>query len=219
MKFFDKFIEEVENGKAGINDGLPYGFPSMIEHLPNLQKKTSYAMGAESSVGKTTVTDFMFIYSPYKFIKSNDNINNLKLKILYFSFEVELGKKLGKFFTQYVWDKYRILVDTNYVFSRGKNRISQEIYNIAVESRDFFQELEDILVFYDGATNPVGVYKPIVEHFKKNGVMQYQDDFKNIYTPQNPKEDLSKYTSIYKPSNSNLYTFAIVDHIGRHASL
>ena len=196
-KIFDRVLHEINRGKEGKNVGLPYGIPELIEYMPNIQQSTYYAVAGEPASMKTALTDYMFMYSPFDWYMENKHLSNIKIKLVYWSFEISVEAKITKGVCQRIWKQFKILTDVNYVLSKGKNRISQEIYEKVLLTRNYFDELHDILEIHDVATNPTGITKRLEQIALENGV----------------EEKVNEYTKIYRPHNPDLYFMTIIDHI------
>lgn len=196
MSIFDRTIAAIERGRNGGNEGLPYGIPSMVPYVPNIQQGTYFLLGGETGSGKTALADYMFMYSPFDYIMNNET--DYKMKIIYWSFEISIENKIAKGICQKIYKDHRILVDSNYIFSRGKNRISDEIYDLVFKTREYFDKLHDILMIYDISTNATGVTKEVEKICKSNFV----------------GKQLSEYDWQWTPKDPNLYIINIIDHIG-----
>lgn len=187
----------IDNGRLGLNKGLPHGFDRLVEYIPGIQQGTYYLCGAESSVGKSAFINNSFVFNPIDwYIANKDNIQT-KLKIHYYSFEISAQLMLYKAACRKIWLEYGILLDINYILSRGKNRISDEHYKLVVESLDYFDEMQDILYVSDIPENPTGIWHKELNYAAKNGTG---------LTPDN------KLDGDYTPNDSNLYTLIVVDH-------
>ena len=193
---WDDVIRDIERGMVGRNTGIPLGFNKLSEYVPGLQQGTYYLIAAESSVGKSAFADELFLFRAYDFIVSEYN-PGLKLKVIYYSLEIDKRIKITKAICRRLYLQYGILTDVNYILSRGRNRVSDEVYEKVVETKKYFEGLEDILDIYDANINPTGIHKQLWEYCEKNG-----------------KLDVVEHRTTYTPNNPNLYTFAIVDHAG-----
>lgn len=185
-------LRKIDLGKQGLNSGLPHGFRRLTNYIPNIQRGTYYLTGAETSVGKTAFVDQMFLTNPIEFAIAN----RVKMHVMYFSFEIEKTLKMAKLIAKKLYMDYGILTDINYILSRGKNRISQEMYEIVVKTINHFEQYEDYLTIYDKNTNPTGIYNTLLEYSKENGKW-FEDDKIQKYVPNNPEN----------------YVIIIVDHI------
>lgn len=197
MKIFDRTLEAIDNGRLGLNEGLFHGFPRLTEYIPNIQKKTYYTVAGETASGKTALTDYMFMYSPFDYIKSFNGDTDLKLKIIYWSFEIDIESKITKGICQKIYKDYGILTDVNYILSKGKNRISDEVYQLVLNTRGYFDELHDVVEIYAEAMNPTGISKRVEE---------YMQSVSNKHG--------EGYQTYYTPKDSNLYVLNIIDHCG-----
>jgi replicative DNA helicase len=198
MKYKDVLREKIDAGRLGLNKGLPHGFNRLVEFIPGIQQSTYYLVGAESSVGKSAFVNNSFVFNPIDWYIANKDKTDVKLKIHYYSFEISKEMMLYKAACRKIWMDYGILLDVNYVLSRGKHKISQEHYDLVISSLDYFDELEDILYIQDIPKNPTAIWKAELEHARQNG--------KGI-------TDELMLVGDYKPNNPNLYTLIVVDHI------
>lgn len=96
-----------------------------------------------------------------------------------------------------IWMEYGVLLDINYVLSRGKYRLSQEHYDLVINSLDYFDEMEDILYIQDIPENPTGIWHKELKYAANNGKGLVDYKLEGDYVPNDP----------------NLYTLIVVDHI------
>jgi replicative DNA helicase len=159
MSIFDRALAKVEAGKSGLNVGIPIAFQRLQEYLPNIQQKTTYLIGAGTKVGKTSFADDVFFYGAYDYfanLKKQGTLEGFDLDIDYFTFEIDEETKILKGVTRKIWLDYGILVDTNTILSRGKNHCSDEIYDIVLTNREYFEELESVCTMHAMPDNPTG---------------------------------------------------------------
>lgn len=192
----DSVFENIQRGQKGLNIGLPHGFKRLSEYVPNIQQGTYFLVGAESSAGKTAFVDNCFVLNPYNYIKDNPD-SKFKLKVFYYSLEIDKKMKLTKFVAHRLFTQYKLVCDVNYILSRGKNRVSDEIYQKVVEFRDYFAEMEDSIEILDANEHPTKILNRIQDYAKQNGVTNSENG-KLKYVPNNPNE----------------YVMIVVDHIG-----
>lgn len=198
MTFKHSLKSKIDAGKAGELTGLPHGFERLIEYIPGIQQGTYYLIGAESSVGKSAFANNSFVFNPIDWYLANKNETNIKLKIHYFSFEIAQDLMLYKAACRKIWMDYGLLFDINYILSRGKNRISDEHYDLVINTLDYFDELSDLLDIYDVPENPTGIYYKLLENAVKNGINSTMDNL---------------FTQPYVAKNPNVYDIIVIDHI------
>lgn len=191
---FDQVVDLIEKGKEGRNIGLPFGnHERLLQYIPNIQKGTYYLLGALSGCGKTSYVDETFVFVPFEYVINNPNV---KLDIIYYSYEIEKRIKIAKAVCRHIFYKHKIIVDVNYILSRGKNRISTEIFNMVVETRDHFSKLEDILHIKDIPIHPTGVNADLAKFYEKQGKISGEGP-----------------TRTYTPHHPNHYVIVVIDHI------
>jgi replicative DNA helicase len=198
---FDEVKRKIDDGIAGLNEGIPMGFPRLNKLIPGVQRGTYYLIGGELGTGKSAFVDEAFVYNPYEYILNAETKPDFQ--ILYFSLEIDKVRKIAKAIARRIFHKYKVLIDINYVLSRGKNRISDEIYQQVLSECDYFYKLEEYVTFYDRPINPTGIWKDVLNYSKENGVWQDAKDAEGQFIPAE-----------YKPHNPNKTVVIIVDHVG-----
>lgn len=193
--FYNEIITKIDEGKLGLNKGLPHRFNKLIEHLPNIQKETYYTIGGDVGTGKTSFVDDMFVLSPLELKKTE------KVFILYYSLEVSKIQKICKFISRKLYTDTGEMFDTNYILSRGKNRISDEVYKKVVTYADYFQQFEDNILIKDNPINPTGIHHDVIKEFNKR--------FGRITSGEN-NELVVEFNKDY----NNCYFIVVVDHVG-----
>lgn len=198
---FASFKEELDRGKAGLNTGLPMGFPRLEKILPGIQRGTNYLIFGESGTGKSSFADTVFVCNPLDWYMKNKENTDLKLKIVYYSFEISKPRLITKLIARKIWIDHRILLDVNYILSKGmKYRITDEHYKICMSYSRYMDEASDIIQINDsssGYNNPTGIYKDLIKNSESNG-----------------QWDLVNCQRKYTEKNPNLYTIVVTDHLG-----
>ena len=201
---FDDVLANIERGQLGLNKGLPMGFNRLVKYVPGIQQGTYYLVGGETGSGKTAFTDDAFLYNPYDWYKSQTN-PEIKLKIFYWSLEIDKTIKMTKGICRKLYTDYGMVTDINYVLSRGKNRVSAEVYEAVTSLRDHFTEMEDVLTIIDGSAHPTAVNKFMMAYAETNGDIIY----KKVYNGKEKVKIFDKYVP-YRPHE---YTIIVIDHI------
>lgn len=189
----------VDAGREGLNQGLPHGFNRLMEFIPDIQKSTYYLVGAESSTGKSAFAYNTFMLNPLDYYINMRDKMNIKVDILLYSFEISKDKVFAKAICRDIYNQYGILLDINYILSRGKYRISDEHYKLVIESANRLEIISDCLHVKDIPTNPTGVWHDVINFSKKNGSGIGGDNGMTI--------------GDYVPTHKNHYVIVIIDHI------
>ena len=58
---------------------IPFPFPRFSQYIPGIQKRRYYIVTANSKVGKTKLADFLFVYTPLLYTKTNKT--NIKITV------------------------------------------------------------------------------------------------------------------------------------------
>jgi replicative DNA helicase len=203
---FDSVEDRIKRGMAGLNRGLPMGFERLVQYVPNVQRGTYYLVGGETGSGKTAFTDDAFVFNPYEFWRSNPEVREkTNFKIFYWSLEIDKEVKITKAVCRKLFLDYGLTLDINYVLSRGKNRCSQEHFDMVMSCRSYFEEMEDVLEIMDLNQNPTGVNKFMLNYAKANGEFVFK-------TVNNGKENIQIFDK-YIPKDPNEYVLIVIDHI------
>jgi len=203
---FNSALDRINAGKDGLNEGLYMGFPRMTKYVPNIQRGTYYLLGGNTGAGKSAFADEAFLFNPYEQLLS-ESIDALKnFKVIYYSFEIDKVAKIIKAIARRIYLEFGVLVDVNYILSRGKNRINTELYEKVVGLREYFEPLEDILEIFDLSKSPSEIKTFLRTLAKERGKITYRDwvDDRNI----KHKEFVN-----YKPHNPEEYVEIVIDHI------
>lgn len=193
---FDNVLKNIEGGLSGRNIGLPNGLERINRYINNVQKGTYYLIGGEPGTGKSALTDHMFVYSPFDYLLTKSSRQGLK--ILYFSLEMSKEIKITKAAARKLYLDKNVLVDVNYLLSRGHNKISKEVHKMIENQKDYFDRLEGSLIIKDNSYTPADIKNELTDFSRKNGRWS---------------EDEKTGTLNYTPYRDE-YTIVVIDHIG-----
>jgi replicative DNA helicase len=200
----EELRKQIERGMSGLNTGIPHGFNKLREFIPNVQQSTYYLVGGELGTGKSAFTNDMFVYNPLDWYLDNKNETDIRLKIPYYSFEVPKRDMTVKYAARRIFKKTGILLDINYILSRGKYRCSDEHFKMVMDEMGVLEEIEDILIVNDLPKNPTAIWNDLLKLAYENGTGIKKEGGNYLF-----QEGVD-----YKPTNPNLYVLPVVDHIG-----
>lgn len=161
-------------------------------------------------VGKTQFTDALFFYHPYDFVKENPE-SGIKLKIFYNSLEMDLESKIVQGISKRLFHRYGLIVPHNQILSLSRNRLSDEIYKKIATLKDYFEQMNDMVVMTDEQLGPRGIMHQLTAYAEESGRV--------ITKPvrmRNPRTGETKIEQIfdrYVPNNPNEYVIVITDHL------
>lgn len=219
MSLFKRTLERLQENKRLADSGelncIPFGFKRLEQHLPGIQRNRYYIVTANSGVGKTQITDSMFLYSPYNFLLGDKT--GISLKIFYYSLEMDKESKITAGIGKYIYEKYGIVTDVNQLLSIGKNRLTDDLLTVVHDVGYYFERLEDILTIHDDQINPYGIYKELDEYAKANGKIVT----KTINFIDNQTGEVKETKEVfdhYVPNNPKEYVIVITDHLAELSS-
>lgn len=205
----DQVLANVDKGRYGNNSGLNMGYPRLSEYIPGIQPSTIYNIGSNTGAGKTSFTMSSMCYSPFDdYLARKAKGENIKLKLFIFSMEMHSDILMTKGICRRLFKEYGLLVDINYVLSRGNSRISQEVYDKVLATRKYFEEFEDVATIL-GADNPTGISKLLRGYYLNNG----KEERHPISIMEDGQQKTIQIFDRYTPNNPNTYTIVIFDHI------
>lgn len=192
---------------------IPFPFPRFSQYIPGIQKRRYYIVTANSKVGKTKLADFLFVYTPLLYTKTNKT--NIKIKILYFSLEMSKEDKVRELISHLLYIRKNIkisadLMDSVYKHYILENDVLEAIEEIKPEVEDFLQHI----VFYDNIRNPFGIYKAVREYAHTHG--HYEDTDGNILNTEYIEKgtnDEAKKIFRYVPDDPDEFVIVITDHV------
>ena len=204
MSSFNDFLDNVERGRLGLNEGISINIPNLDNDL-SILPSTYYLLGAESSTGKTSLVDTMILNALDNVVQGR---TKKSLKIFYFSFEIDEGRKIAKWCAMHIWKKYGIITSYKDILGRTKNRLSDDLYNKVIESRVYFEKvIGESVIFYDKALPPTSIYSKVRDYCIKAGTIK---ETTKTY-PNNPTVYTSKK---YIANDSDEIVLSIKDHVG-----
>lgn len=210
---FKRALDRIEENKNREFNCIPFEgiFPRFSNFLPGIMKKTYYLVTANSKAGKTQITDYMFLYHPYNFIKGNPD-SKIKLKIFYYSLEMDVESKIVAGISKHIYENSGQIVPINTILSMNrKNRLTDDVYSKIIEAENYFESLEDYLVISDAQQNPTGIYKQLYKYAMDNGKVIFKTI--RIKDPETGLDSTKEIFDYYIPNDPNEYVIILTDHL------
>jgi hypothetical protein len=209
MQIFDRVKKEFRENKQIRLDGkitaIPWlSLPKLSTVLPGVQQKRYVICTANSKVGKSKMTDFLYVYEPFDFVNTTET--HIKLKIFYFSLEMSKEDKIKEVVSYKLFKETGNSISSERLGSVFKDYILEDSVEKIIDTYDdFFQKFESTVTYIDDVRNPYGIYKYVRDYAIKNGTIIYKTV--NIDGINQQLEDY------YIPNNPNEYVIVIVDHL------
>ena len=212
------FLEEVDFGREGGYKGLSGGLPRFDKFTNSIQKASYHAIGAPPKAGKTAFLDHRYVISPYLLDPQ------AKINWIYYSYEISELDKIAKFVAYFMYTEHNILCDSNYILSRGDNKLKDNHLKLIEGIYEkyiipLFGERDDNgnlikrgrVDFHEDRTNPTGIRNYLMHYAEQHGEFIFEE-----YEVKNEKGKKEKRSRIlgYRENDPNLHTIIIIDHVG-----
>lgn len=196
----DSFVELVNRGKAGDNVGMANGLTNINKYLHGTHKGRYILIGADSGCFKTTLVDFMYLYSLWMDCRRK----GIKLYIKYFSYELSGAEKKAKWACQWIKAMYNLDLPVDYI--TGREGVPSEVhFKLIKRAHAVIEEVMKDMVLIEHLLHPTGMLNVLVEdHYEKIGEV--------IRDKPKPGKKKGMIRS-YKPNDPTDMTIAIVDHV------
>ena len=198
QKIKERFWQEVERGKQGLNEGLPMGFNRLTKVICNVQKGRYDLWGGGTGTGKSSAVLDAYVINPIEYMLANDQ--PLKLRVKYYNLEMATMPLMAKLMARRVFEQSegKYLLSVNKIFGRGNYRLSSEEDRLLGEAQDYFDMLTQYVEFVDGSVSPLFVYKDLLKLANEIGTVTKQENGHWDFTQDDP----------------NLIVVVVIDHVG-----
>jgi len=217
INLVEEVVESLKKNKKIREEGkdiaIPFPFPRLSKEVPGIVQGRYYIITAGPKVGKTKLADFLFMYSPFKFIKSNPT--NITIKILYFSLEMSKEDKVKEAISHFLLVRKNIRISPDRMDSLYKDYILDDDTLKSIEEvNPEVRELFNCITVYDGIRNPFGIYKTVRQYAHTHG--KYIDiDGNTLDIEQITKGNLDVIKRVYRyvPDNPDEFVIVLIDHV------
>lgn len=201
----DSLLYDVKRGLEGKNEGIQCELPELNKYLHGVQRETFYLVGAGSTVGKSTFTNFFFFLSVYFYCKDN----NIPFTLVYYSFEISKRKLRAKIAGYLVNKRHSIRISLSKILGNdSKKKMSREELEYVIKVNDEVDEIFDSIIFVDTPTNPTGINKHLMSILAELGTFHKEHYTK---TSNNISEDKEKIVG-YDFHEENRLFVVVLDH-------
>mgnify|MGYP003575072694 CR=1 FL=1 len=197
-----KAMYHVDRGMKGLNRGLGNGLAKINRYLYGTHRGRYYLIGADSGVGKTTLTDFMYVYNLFKACEEL----SIPLDILYFSFEISVIMKKGRWISMLYFLKYGETIPTDLVYGWTADPSRVMTADQYAKVKVISEEVERIFSKIRFVETSVTPYRMFDMMLHRAGA--YGDLVKNASKASGP----SAYVG-YKNNTPDVVKVTVVDHL------
>lgn len=209
MSRIEKVIKNLRDRRervvSGLYNCLPFPFPRFRRVFPGIEKSKYIVITANQKIGKSKLSDYLFIYEPLFFKLEHPE---LKVKVLYFTLEVSPEEKYNEFLCHLLFKLDNIIISTTELKSTDKdNPLDPKILDLIESDRYqyYIKAYEEMVIYVDDQKNPTGINKYCRDYALNHGHLNFKKETKkdkltgeliefdmvdplNPYTPDDPEE-------------------------------
>ncbi len=201
-KALEKIVYAAKKKEEGFDNCIPSPFVRYQNFFPGIEPAKYTLITANAKVGKTQITDFMYLYHPIWYTLTH--ATNYEIKVLYFSLEMSEDQKIIQAISHFLKRFYDISASPKTLRSLTEV-LDKTIISKISEMKGFMEKFFEKVEYIDHIRNRYGIWKYIFDYAEKNGEIEYEE--KNF--DGRKVKVIKKYT----PKNPNLITIVIVDHV------
>lgn len=177
MDAVDSLYNLIEKGRSGLNVGLNIGLPKLQSMTYGVQRQTYTLICGATGSGKTTLALYSYIYRVL-----NDNLGDMRYRILMFSMEMTQEILLAKLMSTYIWETYAIEINYNHIMSR-QTTISEDHYELVESCKPWLKAIMKQLTIIDRPVSSGEAYAALKNYASRNGTETVGANGKITYKP------------------------------------
>ena len=185
---FKLLNQEVENGLAGLNSGIPMGFDRLNKYVGIRKRILTHIFGGSGS-GKSAFVHSAYILHPFDYLLAHPEVN-IKFKVIMFSMERSRVYILAKWVSRRIFLEYGILIPIPKLLGwwGDKYKLTKDEHDLFISTKDYIDKLLETVDIIDGPQNPTGIYKYVKTYAEANGRVEQIDEYNKTYISNNPNE-------------------------------
>lgn len=193
-----------EKRERGLLNCIPNPFNRFSDIWSGIEKGKYTIVTANSKVGKTHFSDFMYMYYPMYYVLNINPKSNIKYKVYYFSLEMSAEQKILQAMSHFLYVFYGVSKHPKELRSLKRaldNDVINKLYNLEGFFTEFFNNVQYIEINRD-ADSIINKMKAVA---KEKGDIEY-----GTY-----EKDSKEYQFVknYNPNNPDEIILFIIDHI------
>lgn len=200
------FIHMYKEGLKGQNIGLGNGLIAINKYVYGTHRARYYLEGADSGVGKTTISDFKYILKGYE-----ESLRlNRPFKVFYCSFEIGKADKKARWISYYVFVKFGIRLPADYIMGRIEGMlVTKEHDKMILFAYQQVLKMMECIIFVDHMVHPTKIFEDLITfHYEKEGKVE-----RLPVSREDEKKGKKGFITGYKAGNNIAITILMIDHL------
>jgi len=162
------FLATVERGRKGDNAGWPTSLPKLDATIHGIHRGRYYLVGADSGVGKTTLSDFIFLLQAYEYAKTHGK----KFYCYYYSFELSKQEKLARWVSYYIYLKYGRMYPSNFIMGRIHGNYPDDTDMKYIRAGyAYVSKMGECIAFREDSMHPTAIFMDVMHHYNTHGTV------------------------------------------------
>lgn len=201
----DQFLWTLKRAEKGQNVGLDNGLQAINRYIYGTHKARYYLIGAESSAGKTTIGDFMYVFNAWKSARKLGK----RLKIFYLSFEIGRTDKLYRWASYFIFLKYGVRLPSDYLQGRinGMPPKKEHVNMVLDAYKTITEMLKDVIIVQD-VIHPTKIFEDLIVQFEQTGKVERMP-----VTEEEKKKGKKGFVKGYEEYDPNQMYILYIDHL------
>lgn len=203
--------ERRERAITGLLNSIRIPWPRFRRWWPGLEKARYYLITANQKIGKSKLADYLFVYEPLFYVL--ENIEKVRLKVLYFSLEMSKTEKYYEFLCHLLFRLDGIRISPVELKSTDSDNPVDESILELLES-DKYQKYIDAynerVIYITDEKNPTGIFKYCEAYALNHGKVVYKNEQRK--DPVTGKPITKRVFDYYIPEDPEEYVFVIQDN-------
>lgn len=194
-------IHRINEGMQGKNIGISTTCAHVDKYTYGTHKGRYYLIGADSGVGKSTLTDFLYVINLWLQAK----FRGRKLYIIYYSFEISKEQKMLRWLSYFVYALYGESLPSDYIDGKIEGVLLTPKHLTMVQyAMTYVDQLMEDIIFVEDAIHPTKMFHDMIEqHYEGIGkVLRHKSDQKKKGT-----------ICGWEPDDPDALTMLVVDHL------
>lgn len=162
QRVYEDLVHRKERVESGLINCIPLPFPRFSQYFPGIEQARYYLITANQKVGKSKLSDFLFMYEP--FFYAMEHPEKLRIKVIYFTLEMSKEEKYREFmcYLLYKLSNGSIRISPQDLKSTNADKpLDNEVLELLAteEYKRYFAKFEECIEFIDDIKNPTGINK------------------------------------------------------------
>lgn len=208
---FDELFIEIKEGQNGNAISIPTNMGRLDSYI-SIRPRIMQLVFSSTGAGKSAFVNTAFILNPYDWLYSAENITGLSMKTVLFSMERAKKYTIAKWISRKIFKEHQEIIDVPTMMGWKNIKLTKSQIDLIYSYKDYINKLEEDVDIYEGNRSPEDIGRILTEKAIEWGKYEQINEFKKIYTPNNPKQivniviDHGNLTKATKTHNYNKKT-------------